>query len=227
MKSQYALLKRLTDAFLSFNFLIINIPLILFLSVLIKLTSRGPVFYTQARVGRDGKPFNIIKFRTMRADAEDGTGPVWAKSEDHRITTLGHYLRRLHMDEIPQFVNVLKGDMSFIGPRPERPFFVDTFKRQIQGYTHRLLVKPGLTGLAQVRYRYDESIDDVEKKLTYDLFYIKKMSLSLDCMILFWTGVKITSKLLELFFTRRIEHDSGRGLVSILLEYFRQRAYSA
>lgn len=199
VRTRYSLVKRLMDIILSFIAIIISIPLMLILGLLTKLTSRGPIFYTQTRIGKDGKPFKIIKFRTMRVDAEDGTGPVWAKPDDQRVTALGYYVRRLHLDEVPQFINILKGDMSLIGPRPERPFFIDTFKRQLQNYTHRLSVKPGLTGLAQVRYKYDESIDDVKKKLSYDLVYIRKMCFFLDLKVLFWTVGKIVSITKSLF----------------------------
>lgn len=226
-QTRYVLVKRFTDIILSFTALTINLIPMLILGILIKLTSRGPAFYTQTRIGKDGKPFKIIKFRTMRVDAEDGIGPVWAKSEDHRVTRLGYYIRWLHMDEMPQFINILKGDMSFIGPRPERPFFVDTFKKHMQNYTHRLLVKPGLTGLAQVRYKYDETIDDVRNKLSYDLFYINKMCLGLDCKILLWTVDKIAAKLLGLFLPEHRGHGKKKKFISILREFFRQRAYSS
>lgn len=228
MQTRYILIKRLTDITLSFIAIIINLPLMLILGILTKLTSSGPIFYTQTRIGKDSKPFKIIKFRTMRVDAEDRTGPVWAElSEDPRVTKLGYYMRKLYIDEIPQFINIFKGDMSLIGPRPERPFFVDAFKMQIQGYTHRLLVKPGLTGLAQVRYKYDESIDDVKKKLSYDLLYIRKMCLSLDCKILLWTIGKIVSKLLELLHIKSSNPGSRKKVPSLLRKFFRQRAYSS
>ncbi|HHT9124502.1 MAG TPA: sugar transferase [Candidatus Brocadiia bacterium] len=213
IRTRYALIKRLFDIALSFIALIISTPLILTLSVLVKLTSPGPVFYMQTRIGKEGKPFRIIKFRTMHVNAEDGIGPVWAKPEDPRVTKLGYYIRALHLDEIPQFINIIKGDMSFIGPRPERPFFVDSFKMQMQGYTNRLMVKPGLTGLAQVRLKYDETIDDVKKKLSYDRIYIKKMCLYLDFKISVWTMGKIASKLLKLFRTNR----SGTGSDNFIL----------
>ncbi len=219
VRTHYVLVKRLIDIILSFIAIIINIPALAILGIIIKLTSRGPIFYTQTRTGKDGKPFTIIKLRTMRVDAEAGIGPVWAESsEDPRVTKVGYYMRRLHMDEIPQFINILKGDMSLVGPRPERPFFVDTFKRELQDYTHRLLVKPGLTGLAQARYKYDESIDDVKRKLSYDLLYIRKMCLSLDCKIMFWTLGKIALKLLEFFYTKE------SAPVVILRKLSRERA---
>ena len=226
-RTRYVLAKRLMDIVLSFIAIMVNIPLMLVLGLLTKLASTGPVFYTQTRIGKDGKPFKIIKFRTMHVDAEDETGPVWATSEDKRVTAFGYYMRRLHLDEIPQFINIFKGDMSFIGPRPERPFFVDTFKRQVRNYTHRLSVKPGLTGLAQVRYKYDESIDDVKKKLSYDLLYIKKMCLSLDCKILFWTMGKLALRLLGLVETQRKDPGIGKKIALILRAIFRKRVYSS
>ena len=162
-------------------------PVVLVVSALIKLESKGPAFFTQIRVGKDGKLFRIIKLRTMRADAEQATGPVWARKQDTRITKLGAFLRKTHIDEFPQLINVLRGEMSLIGPRPERPFFVNRFRREIPNYEQRLAVKPGITGLAQVRYKYDESLADVRNKLTYDLVYIKRMSPVMDARILMWT----------------------------------------
>jgi lipopolysaccharide/colanic/teichoic acid biosynthesis glycosyltransferase len=162
-------------------------PVVLAVSALIKLESKGPAFFMQIRVGKDGKLFRIIKLRTMRADAEKATGPVWARKQDTRITKLGAFLRKTHIDEFPQLINVLRGEMSLIGPRPERPFFVNRFRREIPNYEQRLAVKPGITGLAQVRYKYDESLADVRNKLTYDLVYIKRMSPAMDARILMWT----------------------------------------
>lgn len=162
-------------------------PVILFFGILIKITSPGPAFFRQVRVGENGKLFEILKLRTMRTDAEKASGPVWARKNDNRITRLGMFLRKTHVDEFPQLFNVLRGDMSLIGPRPERPFFVNRFRREIPNYERRLAVKPGITGLAQVRYKYDESLADVRNKLTYDLVYVKRMSWSMDFRILFWT----------------------------------------
>lgn len=162
-------------------------PAILAFAAATKLTSPGPAFFKQIRVGEGGKLFEIIKLRTMRADAEKATGPVWARKRDSRITSLGNFLRKTHIDEFPQLINVLRGEMSLIGPRPERPFFVNRFRREIPNYELRLAVKPGITGLAQVRYKYDESLADVRNKLTYDLVYVKRMSWAMDARILFWT----------------------------------------
>jgi len=166
--------------------LLLGLPM-LFFGTLIKLTSKGPMFFKQVRVGESGKLFEIIKLRTMRSDAEKATGPVWARKRDTRITRLGNFLRKAHIDEFPQLINVLRGEMSLIGPRPERPFFVNRFRHEIPNYDQRLTVKPGITGLAQVRYKYDETLADVKNKLTYDLVYIKRMSMSMDLRILFWT----------------------------------------
>ena len=154
---------------------------------------QGPVFYSQIRSGKDGIPFEIYKFRSMKVDAEKNTGAVWAQSKDDRITPIGRFLRKSRVDEIPQFINVLKCDMSIIGPRPERPVFVDQLKVQITDYPKRLSVKPGITGLAQVCHRYDQNIMDVRKKVKYDILYIKKMSAGTDINIVARTfGVILT-----------------------------------
>ena len=141
--------------------------------------NKGPLFYTQERIGRNGKPFQIIKLRTMIVNAEED-GVKWAKKNDKRITKFGMFLRRSRLDEVPQFYNVLKGDMSVIGPRPERPFFVNELARIIPFYETRHIIKPGLTGWAQVKTRYGSSIDDSLIKLQYDLYYIKHRSVFLD-----------------------------------------------
>lgn len=167
--------------------LILLSPLLLLTSLLIKFTSKGPVLYSQVRVGKSGKHFQIYKFRTMRVDAEQVTGPVWAAKNDNRITPIGGILRKSRIDEIPQFVNVLKGDMSLVGPRPERPIFVEQLKTQISDYEKRLDVKPGITGLAQVWHRYDETLEDVRKKIKYDILYIKKACFWTDILILLRT----------------------------------------
>jgi lipopolysaccharide/colanic/teichoic acid biosynthesis glycosyltransferase len=175
------------DYGISFIGLLIASPVLIVTGIAIKITSSGPVFYTQVRVGKDGRLFNIIKFRTMRADAEFQTGPVWTKKNDSRITTIGRFLRKTHIDELPQLINVLKGDMSTIGPRPERPHFVDMLNNEIQGYTRRLTVKPGITGLAQCYCKYDETITDVRRKLRYDVLYIKNRCWRLDMQIIWRT----------------------------------------
>lgn len=180
----YLMTKRAIDIVGSVAAFVILSPLFLFTALLIKLTSRGPVIFTQTRVGKGGKNFEIYKFRTMKVDAEKSTGPVWATKNDNRLIPCGKFIRKAHLDEIPQFVNVLKGDMSIIGPRPERPIFVEKFKKEISDYSKRLDVKPGITGLAQVWHHYDETIQDVRKKIKYDILYIKRMCLWTDLTIL-------------------------------------------
>ena len=179
-------MKRFFDITVSATVLIIGMPLWILISVLIKVDSYGPVFYRQERVGMDGGIFSILKFRSMVQDAEQG-GPQWAEKKDPRVTRIGNILRKLHLDEVPQFINVLKGEMSLIGPRPERPEFVDDLAREIPLYKRRLNVRPGITGWAQVKHTYDESIEDVRKKVQYDLFYIENMSLRMDLKIILST----------------------------------------
>ncbi len=187
IKSGYRLSKPLLDRIISIIGLIIVSPVIFAVGLIIKLTSPGPVFYTQERVGKNDRLFKIIKFRTMRIDAESQGGPVWAKKNDLRITTFGKFLRKTHIDELPQLINVIKGDMSIVGPRPERPFFISKFKDNIPGYAKRLSIKPGITGLAQCYHKYDETIRDVQRKLRYDILYIKRMCWSLDLKIFLLT----------------------------------------
>jgi lipopolysaccharide/colanic/teichoic acid biosynthesis glycosyltransferase len=156
------------------------------IAIAVRLTSTGPAFYHQRRVGLLGRDITIHKFRTMRVDAEAETGPVWAsKSGDPRVTPIGGFLRRTRMDELPQLWNVLKGEMSFVGPRPERPEFVEELTREIPYYGQRHVVRPGITGWAQVRYTYGATIEDALEKLQYDLYYIKNLSIALDLYILF------------------------------------------
>ncbi|MBF0532568.1 MAG: exopolysaccharide biosynthesis polyprenyl glycosylphosphotransferase [Candidatus Omnitrophica bacterium] len=183
VRRTYAALKRFLDvAFSAFGLILIS-PILLLITLAVKLTSRGPIIYSQTRVGKNGGLFEMYKFRTMNVDAEKGTGAVWAKKNDSRLTPIGKFLRHSHLDELPQLWNVLKGEMSIIGPRPERPVFVEKLQTQIPGYTGRLAVKPGITGLAQVRHRYDETIEDVKIKVKYDLMYIKKICLLTDFQI--------------------------------------------
>ena len=180
-------LKRLVDILLSVLGLICTAPLMLVVALLIKIDSRGPVFYRQQRVGQHGKPFILSKFRSMRNDAEASTGPIFADKDDLRITPVGRVLRTTRVDELPQLLNILRGEMSFVGPRPERPFFVERFAKEIPYYTQRLSVKPGLTGWAQVSYSYGATTEDAVEKLRLDLYYIKNMSLILDLSILMRT----------------------------------------
>jgi exopolysaccharide biosynthesis polyprenyl glycosylphosphotransferase len=180
-------LKRVLDIVVSLLILIISFPIILIASLAIKLDSKGPVFFKQERCGLNNRAFRIIKFRSMQHNAEKITGPVWSQKGDPRITRVGNIIRKLRIDEIPQMYNVLKGEMSLVGPRPERPFFVEKLSEQIPYYKRRLKVRPGITGWAQVKHKYDESIEDVKIKLRYDLFYIENMSLRMDFKILFRT----------------------------------------
>lgn len=167
----------------------LSLPIVLLTAVLIKLDSRGPIFYRQERVGTNGKPFVLLKFRSMRVDAEQD-GPVWASKHDDRTTRIGRIIRKIRVDEIPQFWNILRGEMNFVGPRPERPHFVAQLAEEIPYYEQRHLIPPGLTGWAQIKYPYGASIEDARQKLQYDLFYVKNQSLMLDAIVLFET-VKI------------------------------------
>jgi sugar transferase (PEP-CTERM system associated) len=180
--------KRLLDMVVAGVGLALALPIIVATTLAIKLTSKGPVLYHQERVGLRGHTFTVHKFRSMRTDAEVGTGPVWAsKDGDPRVTPVGRFLRRSRIDEIPQLWNVLVGEMSFVGPRPERPGFVAQLTEQIPFYHQRHVVRPGLTGWAQVKYTYGASVEDALQKLQFDLFYIKNLSLSLDLYIIFST----------------------------------------
>jgi exopolysaccharide biosynthesis polyprenyl glycosylphosphotransferase len=184
-------IKRILDIMVSLAVLIIAFPLLIIIAIAIRLTSKGPAIYKQKRVGRNGRLFTIYKFRTMYNDAEKHSGPTWAKKDDPRITKIGYWLRKLRIDEIPQLLNVLKGDMSLVGPRPERPHFVEKFSEQIPLYTRRLRVRPGITGWAQVKWKYDTSLDDVKEKTKFDLFYIENASLRMDSKILINTIITI------------------------------------
>ena len=182
-----AVVKRLFDVSASVVVLVLTFPLILVAAACIYLESGGPVFYRQQRVGQGGRVFTIYKLRSMKNDAErDGT-PCWAKLDDQRVTRVGRIIRKLHIDELPQLFNVIKGEMSFVGPRPERPFFVDQLVKQIPYYSLCHSVKPGITGWAQVSYPYGASLDDAIEKLQYDLYYVKNHTLFLDLVILIAT----------------------------------------
>ncbi len=179
--------KRLMDIFVSICVTVVFLPVIVIIALAIVLESHGGVFYIQERVGFRGRPFYLWKFRSMTADAEKRSGPVWAEKNDPRVTRVGGIIRKLRLDELPQVYNILKGDMSLVGPRPERSFFVEQLKQKIPYYPLRLRVKPGLTGWAQIKHNYDRSLDDVREKLKYDLYYIENMSLRMDCKIMFAT----------------------------------------
>ncbi len=180
-------LKRLLDVLVSVAVLVLTLPVTVLAALAIKLDSPGPLFYRQDRVGLNGRVFTAFKFRSMRADAERDGVPRWAAERDPRITRVGQFLRMTRIDEIPQVWNVLKGDMSFIGPRPERPYFVDALARQVPFYGERARVRPGITGWAQINYPYGASIADAREKLAYDLYYIKNYSLFLDILVLIGT----------------------------------------
>jgi sugar transferase (PEP-CTERM system associated) len=181
-------IKRALDVCLAFAGIFFALPFLVIIPVLIRISSRGPVFFKQMRVGEGEKNFTVLKFRTMVEGAEKDSGPVWSQSGDNRITRLGRILRKSRLDELPQLFNVIRGDMSFIGPRPERPFFVDSLKKQIPFYSERHCIKPGVTGWAQVKYEYGDSIEDAIEKLRYDMYYIKYQSISLDLLIVLDTA---------------------------------------
>jgi len=183
----HAIVKRVLDVCFAATALIVLFPVLLLVALAVRLTSRGPVLYHQRRVGQNGQLFYVHKFRSMQADAEATTGAVWAKKGDSRITPLGGFMRRSRLDELPQLWNILSGHMSLVGPRPERPEFVGALRTQIPFYAQRHVVKPGLTGWAQVRYTYGASVEDAMEKLQYDLFYIKHMSIGLDVLIMLAT----------------------------------------
>src|SRR5699024_11117527 len=184
LTGEQKLMKRILDLFVSSIGLIIISPVLIIISIIIKLYDRGPIFYKQERVTENNKRFNLYKFRTMIVDAEKYTGPTLATDEDPRITPLGKFLRATRIDELPQLLNVLKGDMSMVGPRPERPFFVDQFNKEVEGFKYRVSVKAGITGLAQVLSNYST---DPETKVKYDLLYIKSYSLLFDIKLIFNT----------------------------------------
>ena len=173
LKPQDISIRKVFDLLAAAFLMILLFPLFIITSIIIKLESSGPIFYSQERYGKDRKSFRVIKFRSMVQDAEEKSGPVWATKSDPRITKFGQFMRKTRIDELPQLINILRGEMSFIGPRPERPFFSDEFKKQIPFYMNRLKAKPGITGLAQVTVGYDETIEDVKNKVLKDLEYIE------------------------------------------------------
>jgi sugar transferase (PEP-CTERM system associated) len=179
--------RRLFNAGLAAVGLVLSLPIMLLTALAVKLDSRGPIFYIQERVGKNGRIFKIIKFRSMKVEAEAKSGPVWAEEDDPRVTRVGRVIRKLRFDELPQFINVLRGDMNFVGPRPERPVFVEQLSEIVPYYSQRHVVKPGLTGWAQIKYPYGASVEDAIEKLRYDLYYIKNQSLLLDPIIVFET----------------------------------------
>ncbi len=187
LRQRHWLLRQVISALLALTLSIVTFPLIPIIALLITLTSRGPLLYRQKRVGLRGHVFDCLKFRTMRADAEADSGPTWASDEDPRITTIGKFLRRSRLDEIPQIWNVLRGEMAFVGPRPERPEFVAKLSEQIPYYNVRHAVRPGITGWAQINYGYGSSVEEAKEKLRFDLYYIRNVSVSLDLLIVFYS----------------------------------------
>jgi sugar transferase (PEP-CTERM system associated) len=187
--------KRVFDIVCASVLIILSTPIMLVTAVVIALESRGPVLYRQERVGFGGKPFKVVKFRSMRTDAEKDGKPRWATTNDNRVTRVGQFIRRVRIDELPQLFNVLRGEMSLVGPRPERPYFVEQLTQEIPYFAVRHSVKPGVTGWAQVRYQYGATVEDSMEKLQYDLYYVKNHTLFLDMVVLFETvGVVLTGK---------------------------------
>lgn len=191
LSAWYRAVKRSMDLFVGILGLILLSPLFLVTAILIKIDSRGTVFFNQERVGKGGKLLTVYKFRTMVVDAEKKTGPVWATENDPRLTFIGRFIRKTKIDEFPQLINLIKGDMTMVGPRPERPFFVNHFVERIPGYSRRLDVTAGITGLAQLRNGYDDSALHVIHKLEYDVDYIKNMKLSTDLKLLAETFILV------------------------------------
>jgi exopolysaccharide biosynthesis polyprenyl glycosylphosphotransferase len=185
-------LKRIIDIFIGTISLISIFPFWILIALGIKIDSKGPILYKQERIGMDGKKFLINKFRTMVLNAEDDTGPVWSGKDDSRITSFGSFLRRFHLDETPQLINIIFGDMASIGPRPERPYFIERLEKKYPFYKRRLKIRPGVSGWAQIKQPYDEKYEDVHQKLKYDFFYIENLSFRLDLKILlgtFWVTI--------------------------------------
>jgi lipopolysaccharide/colanic/teichoic acid biosynthesis glycosyltransferase len=184
------MMKRVFDFVNASLMLIISLPLWPFIALGVKIDSKGPVFYVQKRVGKDGRIFSLFKFRSMIKNAEEN-GPVWSGENDTRITHAGEVLRKCHLDELPQLLNVIKGDMSLVGPRPERPEFIEQIKKTVPGFNARHQVKPGITGWAQVNFPYAASLEDSKKKLEYDLYYIRQRNFLFDIKILIQTVRKL------------------------------------
>ena len=179
--------KVISDYVFAIVLLIIGLPLWFFIVCVIKLDSKGPIFFKQVRLGKNNEKFTLIKFRTMIENAEIETGPVWTDKKDPRITFVGKWLRRFYLDEFPQLLNVLKGEMSLVGPRPERPFFVEKLEKEYPLYSRRLKIRPGITGWAQINQSYDISIEDVGQKLKYDFYYIENLNFIFDLQIMIKT----------------------------------------
>jgi lipopolysaccharide/colanic/teichoic acid biosynthesis glycosyltransferase len=192
MTNSYGMAKVIMDVGFAVVLMVLTAPLVLFAAVAVKLNSGGPVFYSQTRLGRGGRPYTIYKIRTMTHNCESQSGVCWSTSGDPRITAVGRFLRRTHIDELPQLWNVLRGDMSMVGPRPERPEFVPKLASAIAGYRERLMVRPGVTGLAQVQLPPDTDLNSVRRKLAFDLYYIQNASLWLDLRLILATAFQAT-----------------------------------
>ena len=189
------IVKRAFDIVCATGLIVLASPVIVVTAVVVMLERNGPILYRQQRVGLHGRLFHVVKFRSMRADAEKDGTPRWAAAKDNRVTRVGRVIRKLRIDELPQLFSVLTGDMSLVGPRPERPYFVDTLTKDLPYFAARHSVKPGVTGWAQVRYHYGASVEDAAQKLQYDLYYVKNHTLFLDIVILFETvGVVLLAK---------------------------------
>jgi lipopolysaccharide/colanic/teichoic acid biosynthesis glycosyltransferase len=190
----FEMAKEVVDVVVGFLALVVSLPLLLLCAILIKLTSRGPVLYRQTRVGKDGKPFTLYKLRTMPVSAEQDSGPVWARSRDPRVLPVCRWMRRSHLDELPQLLSVIKGDMSLVGPRPERPEILAELERHYPDVRKRLTVRPGITGLAQIRNGYDTSIEAFRHKLDADLEYIRTRSWRNELKIMMSTLAKLNDR---------------------------------
>jgi len=217
--SWYEPWKAVVEYLLVLCLLVPAIPVIALLALLVKLTSRGPAFYAQTRLGRHGRPYRIFKMRSMYAQCERVSGPCWSVPGDPRVTPLGRFMRRTHLDELPQLLNVLRGEMSLVGPRPERPEFVPELERALPHYRQRLLIRPGVTGLAQIQLPGDTDLESVRRKLAYDLYYIHSMSPWLDLRIVAGTALKVLGVSFALL--RTVLWIPSRDLVERI---YRQRA---
>jgi exopolysaccharide biosynthesis polyprenyl glycosylphosphotransferase len=186
-------MKRMVDFLMSFILLISLFPIFILIGIIIKINSKGPIIYSQERLGYNGQPFNIYKFRSMVADAEQESGPVWTLDDDPRITAFGQMLRKYRLDEFPQLINVFLGQMSLIGPRPERPYFIDRLKEKFPLYERRFRVRPGITGWSQIKHPSDIKEEDVRQKLRYDFYYIENLSFNLDLKIFISTMAVVLS----------------------------------
>jgi len=221
--SRYFMWKRCVDFPIALVLAIIALPIVAVAYLLVRLTSRGPGFYKQVRLGLDGKPFTIYKIRSMRVDAEAATGAVWTARQDKRVTTVGKIIRQMHIDELPQLINVLRGEMDLVGPRPERPEFVSKLERRIDGYAYRLYVKPGITGLAQLNQDSDIDLNDVRRKLVFDFDYIEHASVGFDMRILLCTAFKAfllcQPPVLKLFHLHREAKNSHWAFDLLPLDY--------